>query len=328
LAQRLTDVTGVVQDFGMPHPPQGLVRLGELPLPVLERCLRGAGLGLHVAGFRCLVRSDTGLLSNALHLLYRDYSASVECSGFYDFRVTVMKKRVLPWATQEVEFGWEGHSPFPPLPLAQAHPLFEWGLNWCIATLSGAHTVIHSAVLERNGRALVLPGEPGAGKSTLCAALALTDWRLLSDELTIVSPHTGQVQPMPRPISLKRASIDIIQAAFPSAVLTPRVDDTHKGAIAYVRPPAPAVQAWNTAVGIGYVVFPRYAQGAEFTAEPISRAQALANLMSHTFNVGLLGADGFKALAMAISGAQCYTVEYPDLASITSWIDTTCRNLD
>lgn len=324
----MTEAVELAQAFHPFDDASGLRRLGVLPVQEIENCLRGEGLSLHVANFRCLIQSDTGLLADALKLLYAHYPVSVTRSGFYDFRITLKKKRAYPWSPEEVEFGWEGHSPFSPLPLAQTHPLFEWGLNWCIATLSGAHAVIHSAVVERGGAALVLPGQPGAGKSTLCAALALTDWRLLSDELTIVSQETGLVQPMPRPISLKQASIGIIRSLFPEVALSKLVDDTHKGAIAYVCPPAHAVNAWPNAVRIGYVVFPRYVQGGEFTVEPISRAQALAELMGHTFNVGLLGAEGFEALAMGITGAQCYAVEYPDLASITSWIDATCRKPD
>lgn len=302
--------------------------LGELTISEIERCLRGEGLSLQVSAFRCLLRSDTGLLAEPLHLLYRHYRASAVPGGFYDFRISLKKKQAFPWSTPEVEFDWEGHSPFPALPLGHAHPLFEWGLNWCIATLSGAHTVIHSAVVERGGDALVLPGQPGAGKSTLCAALALTHWRLLSDELTIISQQTDCVQAMPRPISLKGTSIDLVRNGFAQAVLSRAVHDTHKGSIAYVQPPRSAVQAWDQTAKVGYVVFPRYVAGTDFFVEPISRAQALAELMKHTFNVGLLGQQGFESLARAIAGARCYAVEYPDLASITSWIDATCNSQD
>lgn len=302
--------------------------LCDFSVPEIESCLRGAGLSLQVSDFRCLVRSDTGLLAEPLRVLYQHYPASAQPSGFYDFRISLTKKQAFPWSTPEVEFDWEGHSPFPALPLGQAHPLFEWGLNWCIATLSGAHTVIHSAVVERGGMALVLPGQPGAGKSTLCAALALSDWRLLSDELTILSQKTGLVQAMPRPISLKAASIDLVREGFAHAVLSSAVHDTHKGSIAYAQPPRPAVDACRQTARVGYVIFPRYVSGGEFVVESISRAQALAELMSHTFNVGLLGRQGFESLAQAIAGARCYAVEYPDLASITSWIDQTCRPQD
>lgn len=303
------------------------VLLGELSELDIERGLSGPGLGLQLASFRCLIHSDTGLLAKPLRLLYQRYAADVAPHGFYDFRVKLNKFRknfLAPW---QVKFDWEGSSPFPGLPLAHAHPLFEWGMNWCVATASGAHTVIHSAVVERNDVALVLPGSPGSGKSTLCAALALTEWRLLSDELTIISQADGRVQPVPRPISLKNKSIDVIRTFVPTADMTTPVTDTHKGSISYVRAPHSAVAAGHATVPVGYVVFPKFVAGAALDFEPLTRAEALSELMEHTFNVGLLGSEGFTALASAIAHAQCFAVEYGDLASILNWIDTTCLPL-
>jgi HprK-related kinase A len=318
-----------IAGFGCVPYPNGdmmnTVQLGVLSTHDIEHCLRGAGLGLAVASFRCLIQSDTGLLSSPLRQLYQDYPADPEPSGFYDFRIRLARKRPAFWKKCEVAFDWEGRSPYPPLPLAHAHPLFEWGLNWCVATASGVHTVIHSAVVEREGRALVLPAQSGAGKSTLCAALALNGWRLLSDELTIVSHTDNQVQAVPRPISLKGNSIDLIRQRFPSVDMTLPVADTHKGAIAYARAPSAAVAANLQSAPIGYVVFPRFTPGAELVFEPLSRAAALTELMKHTFNVGLLGAEGFVALARAIAHADCYAVEYGDLASILHWVETTCH---
>jgi HprK-related kinase A len=301
------------------------ILMGELSESDIEQRLRGDGLGLQVASFRCLVHSDTGLLAPPLRLLYQDYAVDPVTTGFYDFRIRLARTRPNFWKDWEVEFDWDGGSPFPALPLAQAHPLFEWGLNWCVATASGLHTVIHSAVVERDGQALVLPGQPGSGKSTLCAALALGGWRLLSDELTLVSQSDGLVQAVPRPISLKGKSIDLISDNYPLADMTPPVNDTHKGSIAYARPPSPAVASSEQSAPIGYVVFPRFKAGAELVFEPLSRAAALTELMQNTFNLGLLGAGGFEALARAIAGAKCYAVEYGDLASILQWVDTTCR---
>lgn len=302
-----------------------ILRLGDLTQPQIERALRGEGLALDIASFRCLVKSNTGLLSQPLWRLYQDFGASTSINGFYDFRVQLRKSRPLPWKPWDVAFDWEGSSPFPSLPLAHTHPLFEWGLNWCVATASGAHTVIHSAVVERDGLALVLPGSPGSGKSTLCAGLALGDWRLLSDELTIISQVDGWVQPVPRPISLKNKSIDIIRSHVPSADLTVPVTDTHKGSIAYARPPASAVAGHDCPVPVGYVVFPKYVAGAQLDFEPLTHAEALSELMENTFNVGLLGAAGFTALARAMAQAKCYAVEYGDLSSIMNWVNHTCR---
>lgn len=291
----------------------------------IQKAIQGDGLELEVASFRCLLRSDSDQLSRPLKLLYQDYRGALCPTGFYDFRINLYKTRTQPWQPWEIKFDWEGSSPFPALPLAHTHPLFEWGLNWCIATASGAHTVIHSAVVERDGFALVLPGSPGSGKSTLCAALALTDWRLLSDELTIISQADGLVQPVPRPISLKNKSIEIIKAFAPSADMSVSVADTHKGSIAYARPPSSAVTQSDQPVPVGYVIFPKFVAGAALDFEPLTRAEALSELMENTFNVGLLGAEGFTSLAKAIAHAKCYAVEYGDLTSILNWVNTTCR---
>lgn len=299
--------------------------IGDLSERQIHQALQGKGLVLEVASFRCLIQSNTELLAKPIGILYQDYLGDILPTGFFDFRISVNMPRSAFWRPKEVEFDWQGSSPFPPLPLAHAHPLFEWGLNWCVATASGTHTVIHSAVVERDGFALVLPGSPGSGKSTLCAALALTDWRLLSDELTIISQADGRVQPVPRPISLKNKSIDIIRAFVPSASMTVPVTDTHKGAIAYARPPRSAVAASDQTVPVGYVVFPKFVAGATLDFEPLTHAEALSELMENTFNVGLLGADGFASLARAIANAKCYAVEYGDLKSIVDWVNTTCR---
>jgi ABC-type cobalamin/Fe3+-siderophores transport system ATPase subunit len=71
--------------------------------------------------------------------------------------------------------------------------------------------------VERNGKALLLAGPSGAGKSTLCAALITRGWRLLSDEAAMIRPDDGLIQPYPRPICLKNASIDLIAEAVPDA---------------------------------------------------------------------------------------------------------------
>lgn len=301
------------------------VKLSALSSKNIEQRLLGDGLSLNIGRYRSLIRSNTGLLAEPIALLYQDYTADAKPGGFYDFRINLNKTRPNFLKEWDVEFDWEGNSPFPPLPLAHAHPLLEWGLNWCVATASGTSTVVHSAVVEKNGLALVLPGDPGSGKSTLCAGLSLGGWRLLSDELTIVSQVDGHVQAVPRPISLKNSSIDIIRAHFPSVEMTVPVVATHKGSIAYVRPPLAAVLAGAQSAPIGFIVFPKFKAGVDLGYEPLSRAAALTELMDHTFNVGLLGASGFESLANAIVNAKCYAVEYGDLASITTWVNEVCR---
>src|SRR3546814_15972535 len=81
--------------------------------------------------------------------------------------------------------------------------MLEWGLNWCIGAHGHQFLIIHAAVIERNGLAAILPGAPGSGKSTLTACLVHNGWRLLSDEMALVSLQDGGLTALARPISLK-----------------------------------------------------------------------------------------------------------------------------
>ena len=73
-----------------------------------------------------------------------------------------------------------------PFPLDTPLPLLEWGTNYALATRLFCYLLLHAGVVERGGRAIVMPALPGSGKSTLTAALTLRGFRLLSDEFGVV----------------------------------------------------------------------------------------------------------------------------------------------
>ena len=81
--------------------------------------------------------------------------------------------------------------------------MLEWGMNWCIASNAHQYFIMHSAMIEKNGQAILLPAPQGSGKSTLCAAMVNAGWRLFSDELGLIEPETLQAIPCTRPINLK-----------------------------------------------------------------------------------------------------------------------------
>lgn len=288
--------------------------------------LQSQGIGFRVGTYWCRVRSQATELLEPIINLYREFDLHVGLpKGIVaDIDIQISRSKKTLWAEPEVEFRWKGYPPLPPLPLSQVHPLFEWGLNWSMATLLGAEIVIHAAILERGGKAITLPGEPGAGKSTLCAALALSGWRLLSDELTIIQIETGLAVPLPRPISLKDKAIEIIAQRYPEAQITVPVEETRKGSIAYVRPPSASVRDALNEVPIGSIVFPQYQKDAELSIESLTGGASLAKLMSGTFNVGLLGHGGFSRLASVVGTARSYTLQYSDLDAALDWIETNC----
>jgi hypothetical protein len=62
---------------------------------------------------------------------------------------------------------------------------------------------VHAAAVSNGAHAILLVGEPGAGKSTLCWALCNAGYRYFSDELAPVRLGEMTVEPFPRAISLK-----------------------------------------------------------------------------------------------------------------------------
>jgi HprK-related kinase A len=302
------------------------LKVGAASLDNEARIFRSAGICFDIGPLHCRVRSDINELLAPLKILYQDFRIHFGASknSVPDFDIEIVKIKSGAWLNSAVEFRWKGYPPLPALPVSQAHPLFEWGLNWSMATLFGTEIVIHAAIVERNGFAIVLPGEPGAGKSTLCAALVLSGWRLLSDELTIISIDSGLALPLPRPISLKDESIDLIASRYPAAQLTVPVMETRKGMIAYVRPPSAAIKRWNERIPIRYVLFPKFQKDGDISVEPVSQAACLARLMANTFNVGLLGHVGFSALANVVAGTQANDLIYGNLDMALEWIARNC----
>ncbi|NMF86960.1 HprK-related kinase A [Aromatoleum petrolei] len=267
---------------------------------------------LHLAPVTVRVRSPFATVRRHLETFYPDaLHGSGKARHFIDFDIHITHgtgwRR---WLRPQARFFLDHAEPFLPLPATQAAPLFEWGLNWCLASRPLGYLVMHAAVVARDDDALVMPGAPGAGKSTLCAALTFIDqWRLLSDELAILAPECGTLQPNPRPISLKNESIDIV-SRFPGTRLGRRYTDTRKGTISHAAPPATSHSAAARQARCRWVIFPRFVPGSAPRSEEIGRAEAFARIAEQSFNRDRMGETGFHALCEMLDKARCFDIAY------------------
>jgi HprK-related kinase A len=298
------------------------VKVGETSLSSFAATLADRGVAIRAGPFVSRVVTPLSELAASLHLLYADFP--IEEDGICDFHVSVRPALWrLPWLT---EFLLDREPVYRPFHRRAALAMFEWGSNWCICTIANHFLIIHAAVVERAGGALLLPGRPGAGKSTLCAGLVNSGWRLLSDELALLDPASGRLHPIARPVSLKGVSIEIVRDRFPGVVFGPPTSDTQKGTVAHMRPPPESVSRADQPAVPRWVVTPRFAPGREVRVEPISKASALFRVADNSVNYGVLGEAGFRAVVRLVDRCDCHELTHDALEEAVAALDDLCRN--
>lgn len=296
------------------------MNVGDLAADAFTARLAGGGIAIEIAPFVTRIRAALPRVARALQLMYSAYP--VDEAGFCDFHIELVAgEGMRRWFRPQTNFQLDGKRPFKPLPLEQAYPMFEWGLNWCIANHCHRFLMLHAAVLARDRQAVILPGPPGSGKSTLTAALASRGWRLLSDEMALIVPSTLDLVPVPRPISLKNQSIELIRRFAPDAVVGPVWPDTRKGDIAHVRASAESIARAHEFATPRWVVFPRYEAGADASLEYLSKARAVARLAGNAFNMSRLGGDGFDCIVEVADACECHLFRYSRLDDAVAAFD-------
>jgi len=296
------------------------MKLADLSIADLRSRLGREGVRVRMGPFVMRIRSRHPDFARALQHGYAHHE--IDEKAFCDFDVAIARPRgIRRWLRPQVVFLLDGRSFFEPYPEQHTMPLFEWALNWCIAGSAHDHLAVHAAVLERGGRALILPAKPGVGKSTLCTALAHRGWRLLSDEMALLRPADGRLDPIPRPIALKEASIGIIRGFVPEAEIGELWSETIKGAVAYVRTPMDAVENAREAPMPAWIVFPTWTRGAPARFAPHGKAEAFLRVADNSFNYGMLGLRGFETLAALVDRCSCLEFDYGDLAEAVPAFD-------
>lgn len=295
------------------------MRLGELSYAQLASHL-AHGLGLVTGPFRFHITSRQPRVAEGMHTLYADFE--IRDFDYYDFHIRLSPPRGLRrWVRPQIFFWLDDFSPFKPLPANHDFAQLEWGMNWCIVSHAHHYLMLHAAVLEKNGQALILPGDPGAGKSTLAALLNLSGWRLLSDEITLIDRNDGRVVPLARPVSLKNASIDVVRAFSPTAMIGQSALDTHKGTVAHMKPTQQSVVRMGEKATPCHIVFPRWRAGAKAQSSKHPKADAFIHVATHAFNYSLLGNSGFTLMTQLLDQCDCSNFEYSDISDALAFFD-------
>ena len=194
--------------------------------------------------------------------------------------------------------------------------LLAWHvMNDAVSATSELFVVHAGSVIGPDGRAIVLPAASGSGKTTLTAGLIQAGCAYLSDEMAAFDPTSHRVIPVPRALSIKSGSINVLGIVVPS--LLHRALEVLDGSF-----PIPA-RALGAEVGrpapLGAVIAPSYRPDVPSELAPISRAEALTELIHQGFNVEAFGGGrAVDLLAGALEGARCYRLTVATLADAVS----------
>ncbi|ABK43115.1 Hpr(Ser) kinase/phosphatase [Magnetococcus marinus MC-1] len=292
-----------------------MLRLADLPHAEVVRRLAQEGLRWRLGPALYHLHSDVAAIGVWLQTLYADAPVMEAGQGVTGCHAALLREPGLRrWFRPQVRLWVDGPTPFLPFPLDHAPPHLEWGLNFLFTTRHAHKLLLHAGVVERHGRALILPGFPGYGKSTLTAALSLRGWRLFSDEFGLFEPGQGLAKPMPKAIALKNEAIEVIRAWAPQAPLGPLFPKTRKGTVCHLYPAREAVQRMDEGAVARWIVFPRYQAGVPLQLYPLTPEQLFPRLAGGAFNYETLGEAAFTTVAQLCQSCTAFEMPYSQLS--------------
>jgi hypothetical protein len=189
----------------------------------------------------------------------------------------------------------------------------HWDVNRRAVAAADTDLVLNAGCVVRDGRAIVVSGPPGCGKSTLAAALVAHRCDYLNDEAVPVDIARGQVRPFPRPLLLDDHSLDLLPEI--PALRSAFSGGNHKRTV--VIKPRPDLLE-HQPLDVAMVLFPEREPSAVTQLRPMTRGDAIVRLAEHAFNFPNHQQDAINALTLMMQNADAYRVVGDDPRAATS----------
>lgn len=289
-----------------------MLHVGDLTGDEFQQRLARGGLALHAGPYVYNIQSNLPEVAAGIKILYADY-ALANAREFIDYNVSIRHGSLWQRMRDMAEFLFDETRPFDTIPSGQAFAFLEWGMNWCVSLHANEYLKLHAAAVSLGEATIVMPGVPGSGKSTLCAALGLSGWRILSDEHAMIEPGTTGIVPLCRPVSLKNESIEAIRSFSAGAVLGPTSRETHKGRVAHMKADLHPLSHEPEPLRAHWMVFPRFSPDEPQRLSRRRRTDSFVLAAYHSFNYSLLGETGFEVMRNLINSVECFDLVYHDL---------------
>lgn len=262
----------------------------------------------------------------ALRHLYAGYPAPEE-------GIATVTARIGPprpwrqWIRPQVEIAGD-HTLPDTVPMALRHGVLalEMAMNMQVALGERRHLLLHASAVERDGQAVIMPGDSGSGKSTLAALLGENGWRLLADEFVMIDMASGMILPFPRAISLKNSAIPEMERRIADpARFGPRLSDTPKGALRHLRPDAQAIARMDQPARPALILFPSF--GFDPATEGVNTSELFVRLTEGSTNYSALGQTGFGAMLRLAEHVPAARFAFPDSKTGMAIVEQFCAEI-
>lgn len=184
----------------------------------------------------------------------------------------------------------------------------------------------HAAgVVGPNGRCLMLAAAPGAGKTTLSAALSQRGWGFLADDTLLFDYERRRVRGVRFCLAVKEGSRAVLRALYPDLDHLPVHLRQDGQTVRYLPPPA-SPTANEDGHAVAWLVFPRHAPGAPHRLRPLDPRDALTCLLTEAFHPARhLTLAGFHRLTSWICRVPAFELTFPTLEDAVAAISRACR---
>jgi len=190
--------------------------------------------------------------------------------------------------------------------------------SFSLADRSVGGLLFHAAAVSRRDRVVLIPGQTGAGKTTLAGRLVDRGLRYLTDELSYVPDESVSVLGFPRPLNVKPSGRDLLAHRVDGALRWPSLV-SHTTAL--LHPLAARRSRQSRASRLTVIVFPRRQRTAAPRLVPLDPGRAALRLMGSLLNARNLPDHGFPAVVELARRIPAFEAIYEEVEQVERSIE-------